>query len=369
MPDSLLSLVDSIYAAASSSTAWPTVAHDIQSVIGGHSVNLALEDTTRPLFHFFYTNGATSDEIQHYKKHLIHRDQFGSAFNLMTPGQSVLSQNLWSHHQLQELFPYECFYKGLGYTYFNSTLFHRNSRQQGWLSVVRSRRDTPFSDEDLLLMQTITPHIRRAFSLNLQLTEAKLNNRITLEGLEHLSAGVIIISRDGKIHHHNSAAGRYISAWSCANENSRVRLPDAFANKELQRQIGNLLSGHLHTPPPAIPFSDGNKHLTALCFPWISDEIESGWAINHTACIVFILGDKSLPPSDRLKIEFGFSRSECNVLHQLLAGHRTGEISDILFVSEATIRFHIRNLLRKTHSKGQSDLIIKILMRTSSFIT
>ncbi|MDY6104441.1 MAG: helix-turn-helix transcriptional regulator [Acetatifactor sp.] len=51
------------------------------------------------------------------------------------------------------------------------------------------------------------------------------------------------------------------------------------------------------------------------------------------------------------------SGRELEVLKLLLGGLSNGEISAQLFISESTVKFHIRNLLKKTECTNRMALI------------
>lgn len=61
----------------------------------------------------------------------------------------------------------------MGFAYFNATLFYRDDEKRGWLFIVRNIHDPVFTMEDLNLLQLLTPHLRRAFLINMHLFETK----------------------------------------------------------------------------------------------------------------------------------------------------------------------------------------------------
>ena len=50
------------------------------------------------------------------------------------------------------------------------------------------------------------------------------------------------------------------------------------------------------------------------------------------------------------------STREREVLRMLLAGHSNAGISDALFITENTVKYHVRNVLQKTGCKNRADL-------------
>jgi DNA-binding CsgD family transcriptional regulator len=59
---------------------------------------------------------------------------------------------------------------------------------------------------------------------------------------------------------------------------------------------------------------------------------------------------------DSFAQHYDLSRREREVLQEVLARHTNVEAAEALFVSESTIKFHMRNLLKKTGCKRRADL-------------
>lgn len=53
------------------------------------------------------------------------------------------------------------------------------------------------------------------------------------------------------------------------------------------------------------------------------------------------------------------TKRESEILHLIAEGRNTAEIAGDLFISENTVKFHIKNLYRKTGSTSRSDVIAR----------
>ena len=60
---------------------------------------------------------------------------------------------------------------------------------------------------------------------------------------------------------------------------------------------------------------------------------------------------------DAFAVRYDLSQREREVLRQVLAEHTNAEAATELFVAESTVKFHVRNLLRKTGCKNRLDLL------------
>ncbi|MCR5477876.1 MAG: helix-turn-helix transcriptional regulator [Lachnospiraceae bacterium] len=54
---------------------------------------------------------------------------------------------------------------------------------------------------------------------------------------------------------------------------------------------------------------------------------------------------------------FGFSRRESEVFEQVLEGKTNAEIAERLYISESTVKFHVKNILRKTECGNRGELL------------
>ena len=55
--------------------------------------------------------------------------------------------------------------------------------------------------------------------------------------------------------------------------------------------------------------------------------------------------------------QYGLSQRESDLMRLILGGNTNKEIAEKLFISENTVKFHVRNLLRKTDCKKRSELL------------
>jgi DNA-binding NarL/FixJ family response regulator len=70
------------------------------------------------------------------------------------------------------------------------------------------------------------------------------------------------------------------------------------------------------------------------------------------------LGDRA-----RLGHPEQLSKRERDVLEQLVKGHTNAAIADTLGLSEATVRFHLRNILSKLHAHSRTEAAVQAVRR------
>lgn len=359
--DQVLGLIDSIYSAACAPDQWVPMVEDIQSVIGGHSVNFVVEDSHNTNFRFIYSNGVNRDDLTLYTQDIIDKDEFTAVLETNDVSKVILSQHIWDEESLHRHYPYEEFYEPLGFSYFNVSLFYHDDDKKGWLSVVRSIHDPKFTEDDLKLMKIITPHLNRAFLISNHLFECRVADKMCFDAFEHLSVGVIFLSDCGRLVHSNSKAQKYLRNINNMKQNFRVILPDHSANIALQKAIAETLYSNKFLLGRFIPFKENGERNMVICLPWKMNEQTYDWLNNQVGCLLFILSsDHTLVPQKKLMTAFNISQAESRVLSEIMNGLSTEQLADKLYVSETTVRFHIKNLLRKFASHNQIEMLSKV---------
>ena len=64
---------------------------------------------------------------------------------------------------------------------------------------------------------------------------------------------------------------------------------------------------------------------------------------------------------------YGLTQRESEVLDCILSGQSISEISEALFISQRTVKFHITNLLRKTGATSQKELLLLLYEKQGKF--
>lgn len=59
------------------------------------------------------------------------------------------------------------------------------------------------------------------------------------------------------------------------------------------------------------------------------------------------------------EIKFGLSARECDVFRLMIKGRSNAEIGGDLYISESTVKFHVKNVLKKTKCKNRTELSLK----------
>lgn len=362
-PEKLSSLIDQIYAAALNTESWGNVSQAIQKVIGGHTVNFVIENTKEKKIQYAFSNGLTNNDISYYQKNVIYRDELTNALELINCEQTLLSQSIWETKELERLWAYDHYYKDRGLTYFNAGKFYQSEDTRGFISIARSRFDPTFQKEEQKKLQLVIPHLSKALFINKTILEQNITIDTFGESYERLSSAIIMLDEQRKVIFSNQNAHPFLTNARQPNSHQSIRLPCTKSNQKLNENIDKVMSGSVYKETHfLIFFYQGERHV-AYCFPWCGRfNNNATWLGESSRCMVFIVSCNSFSISTRyLMGVFNFTKAEAGISEGLIRGHTVKELSQCLFVTETTVRFHIKNILKKTETKTQQAAISAML--------
>ncbi|ANA35669.1 helix-turn-helix transcriptional regulator [Ralstonia mannitolilytica] len=210
-------------------------------------------------------------------------------------------------------------------------------------------------------LQRVLPHLQRAARMqqrNLELNELAA---LGMAGLDTLDFGVMVIERTMRV--------KYANAWArtMTTEDDRLSLD------------GGILRSEDHTHDTAlrnlIEHAAGSLGVQGAAGSWMylardgrpvpfiatplapSDALRSAWASPLALVLVGNSEARSVMDAGVLASLFGLTNKECIVAARLAAGETLQEIAEHEFLSLHTVRVHIRDILRKTGTHRQSELV------------
>ncbi|WP_439893699.1 helix-turn-helix transcriptional regulator (plasmid) [Ralstonia sp. 25C] len=210
-------------------------------------------------------------------------------------------------------------------------------------------------------LQRVLPHLQRAARMQQRNQELNELAALGMAGLDTLDFGVMVIERTMRV--------KYANAWArtMAAEDDRLSLDG-----------GKLHSGD-HTHDSAlralIETAAGSLGVQGAAGSWMylardgrpvpfiatplapSDAMRSGWASPLALVLVGNSETRSVMDAGVLASLFGLTNKECIVAARLAAGETLQEIAEREFLSLHTVRVHIRDILRKTGTHRQSELV------------
>jgi DNA-binding CsgD family transcriptional regulator len=229
------------------------------------------------------------------------------------------------------------------------------------LNLLRSRRRGQFEAGDIDLAQRMQPHLIRAFELDLKLSEARQLRDSFTQSLDHSPHGIFLVERDARVRHANrrgeelAGRGRGLATKDgilCAATPDSTRalhhLIEAAGARDVEQRSGGAIS--LARPGSRRP-------LSVIVTPLRSEHL----SLHRPAPSVLVCATDpeggAAVPEERLRALFGLTRAEAKIAIELLANCNPASIAERRSLSVHTVRVHIANIMDKTETNRQAELV------------
>lgn len=299
-----------------------------------------------------------------YVADYVNMDELAAAARARPAGRVVTEQTAIARETLARSACYNDFYLRHDLGRFIGTNAINDESCAASLIVFRSQHSAPFTDEDEELMQLLVPHIAGALRIHNALSEARRSLTITTAALSHLITGVALLDVRGRVLWMNPSAEEIIAArdglfirrgeLSTAHSSTSIALRRAIAAATSL----DLLSGHSSdlvvdrpsTKPPYVLF------VSPAGGTAVEDQL-------RPAAILFITDParSSHGVQDHLRALYGLSPAEAALAASLCEGKAPQMIAEERGVTIETVRGQIKQILLKTDTHRQVELVRKIL--------
>jgi DNA-binding CsgD family transcriptional regulator len=220
------------------------------------------------------------------------------------------------------------------------------------------------------LLRLLAPHITKAAKISAAFDLRTLQAKVLEKTLDTLSSGVLLLNAQGQSIYMNTAAQRILHNHSGARlAQGKLVIKDTAAEDAFKASLAALRdpARAREQPPAAIAVADESAPLIMTVLPIETGRRKSLLGAFEATVAVFVQNMTALPPmpSEAFSTLYGFTPTETKVTMALLQGFATADIADILGITEGTVRSHVKNILSKTGTTRQAELV-QVLMRAMS---
>jgi DNA-binding CsgD family transcriptional regulator len=368
LPDSsaLSKLLESLYEAASEPALWELTLKQVAAHCNATSAALLMHNSDSDL-HSVARNWQVDPEgTRLYQKHYWSQDIWALRGATVAQREWVgTSEQLCSFAELSGSEYYNDFLQSLDIAHAAFALLLRSGEGESVLGIYRGPSEGAFEDADLDLLRFLAPHIRRAFTLHLKITELKSRSIGMAAALDMLDSGVVLIGADAKIVLMNRAAEALLAKQDgliATAAGLRAQIPSESERLEiLIRSATNISAGSCLN-------SGGWLCISRRQGPSLQLQISPvrGFPLtsnNAFRTIVFITdpAQNHCPRYDALRAFFGLTAAEARVAILLGQGNSLRDISHSLGVSGNTVKSQVASIHGKTGTSRQSQLV-RLLM-------
>jgi DNA-binding CsgD family transcriptional regulator/PAS domain-containing protein len=227
----------------------------------------------------------------------------------------------------------------------------------------------PFKPENIRALQLLAPHITRAVKISLALEMKSFDTEVLEATLNGLQAGVFVVGNDGRISFMNHRAEQQVKSGRGFGIKNGCIVPK---DTEAAQEFGRYFSGdraRLNAPDstrPSVAFPDVRGGLVATLLPLgVGHRKILTMGAGAVGYAVFVQDPAAVipHPGEGFAKLHGLTSAELRVVMAMTGSSGISEAADILGLSNATIKTHLRHLFAKTGSNSQSELM-QIVLRS-----
>jgi len=357
----MLDLVGRIYAAVTDASLWPGVLETVSDSFGGASILLgkqSFDSGAQSLMTCRMAPGPVERFASDFSK--PERIDFIRHLPEVALAQPITPEMFQGEDGFLSSPLYHHVFRPFGLRYLvNSVLY----REPGWacfLALVRPERAGPYTPDELERIGWLSEHLARAMALRNALAEADSAAGILSEVADRFDRGAAVVDGAGHVRFANrTAAAIFERSDGILLSGGSVRTFRFAETAELLRLIAQAAatSAGGGTDPGGvarITRRNGSRDYAVIVSPLVAAANAQGEPL---ALLLITDPDRHAPALAHIAGLHGLTQAEARLAGRLVEGDTPAEAARALDVSITTIRFHLRNLLAKTGTRRQAELI------------
>lgn len=231
-----------------------------------------------------------------------------------------------------------------------------NRYGSGFIALQRGRNQQTFGPEAVAALQASAAHLRRMLAIRGRLVATGIKADGLAAMMEALGAAMLLVARNGRLLHHNGAAGEIIArSGALAVRQGQLVGTSPLAERLLRQMIARALApSGSEAAAAALPCPDGGRlELTSI-------GVAAGGGHRHAMLIAANPWRQDGSVEQRLRAFYNLSPGEAALAIAIAEGATAAEIADKRGVALATVRTQIKNIAAKLGCSRQSEIVARV---------
>lgn len=239
----------------------------------------------------------------------------------------------------------------------------------------RGLHDPEFGEAERRKFTLLLPHLSRSVGVMTRLKGAEFKVAASLAALDRLSAGVLLLDRNGAVTFANRSATIMLDQEKGLRLHSRADKPSLAFLKVDDPELREALAAAIRSAidPDILTTAHFGRHLAiqgklegspyVMQFSSLPVQNEFGHGEHRPRAIVF-LTDTAEPirfNADLLRQTYGLTSAEIRVTELVSAGRSVEEVAQRLGISANTLKSHLRQIYAKTNVDSRARLVKLVL--------
>lgn len=360
-------LIGDIYEASYRPEHWDLVFAQLCQLLNARSGALLLEDKEKDARTFIASHNLPGFPEVAYRMGLAKRDL---VFKIQASQPEGNAKLVARHEEVRQTNPwyYRVFMKPNDMGYIAAINFFNNDEWHVGIGLHRSFRAKPFSEDELQLLNILTPHFQRALRIHRELYRAQSREQSLSSALSRLMLGIIVLDSHDKVVYRNKVADTLMAA----HPSLRVICDKLHVhNPEDAQSVAQMLAtlrdphttGNQRDQALGLRHPDRLHPLTVLGATAQETPANFGELTAQGQVVLYLSDPDSrffAPEEDLIKL-FGLTHSEAEVAIALANGLSLDDFVAQKRVGKETVRSYLKGVFSKLGVSRQQDVIRIIL--------
>jgi DNA-binding CsgD family transcriptional regulator len=239
----------------------------------------------------------------------------------------------------------------------------REGTSVGVTVLSRRREEDDFQRDDLDLLATLVPHLKRAVRVQWRLEGLRSERKDLMDALDRLTHGIVVTDRSYRIIFANRAAEEIVAQHDGIGFGPMgLRAAKTAQTSELRRLVARAAGADQRIPAGGALLVDRPSMRAAFQVLISPLRAEIGWvgmAWRRPAVLVLIIDPERAPVGleNHLRTLFKLTRTEARVACAVATGEGLIGVADSLGMLPSTARTHLHRVFEKTETQRQAELV------------
>lgn len=354
-------LIAHLYDAAMDTALWPGTATRIAKAFGSASTVLKLQaDDMQVILLECTDNLILSARQQAWAEDWHRKDLWVERSVGYGMSRIVTDEDLVKPEEQQQSGFYQEWLRYLGIHHMLGAIFPAADGAIGVLGIHRAQEAGAYNASERRQAALLLPHLQRALRLGQRLASTSLVQETGVQVLDCLDVGVLVVDGSCRVMYANAEAEAILRrSIEIAVAGGYLFIRDSVLQDGLRLLVRNAVhtaQGKVACPGAALAVPR-DHHLPLAVEIAPLRRCLSPFGGQRPCALVFMRDPEAPIAVKRLQNLFGLTHTEGAVAAELASGHSLKEIATRLGIGMATVRSHLKNILAKTNTHRQAELV------------
>ena len=222
-------------------------------------------------------------------------------------------------------------------------------------SINRTRKELAYTQNEQNQLLKLAPHLSTAKKIFSKLCQLRSYTTDLERALNHTDLGVLLINKNNEVYYKNQAAKDILRDEIFYFEGLQLKIACSLQKEKFERSIDESFKLKSSSVFQIEKYS--KKKLCVCVVPYTeSRELLKGVSSSYSTVFLCDFQHRAPGTKEIVKEIWNLSCAEADIVLSITEGKKLRDIAKIRGVSYETVRWHSKNIYKKTGTKTQNEL-------------